>query len=89
MPPLAAKVVEYDVPTCPEGNEIVEIVTGVTAAATVMLRAFVAVCCGEEESLTWTVKVEVPADVGVPLIWPVEAASVRPAGKVPELSDHV
>jgi hypothetical protein len=43
VPPLAASVVEYAVPTCPEGTEPVEIVTGVTAAATVILRDFVAV----------------------------------------------
>ena len=35
------------------------------------------------ESLTETEKVEVPAVVGVPLMTPVAAARVRPAGRVP------
>jgi hypothetical protein len=34
------------------------------------------------------VKVEVPACVGVPLIWPDEAFRLRPAGSVPELTDQ-
>ena len=36
-----------------------------------------------------TVKVEVPAAVGVPLMAPVEALSERPAGRVPLLNDHL
>ena len=35
VPPLAASVVVYAVPTCPEGTETVLICTGVTAAAIV------------------------------------------------------
>ena len=40
------------------------------------------------ESLTFTVKEEVPAVVGVPLICP-ELLKVRPAGREPELSDQL
>jgi hypothetical protein len=39
--------------------------------------------------LARTVKVEVPAAVGVPLMAPVEDLSERPAGRVPLLNDHV
>jgi hypothetical protein len=86
VPPLAAKVVVYAVPTCAEGTELVVICTGVTAAATVTLNAFVAVCAvGTVESVTLAAKVNVPAAVGVPEIVPLAAASVRPAGNAPEL----
>jgi hypothetical protein len=62
------------------------ICTGVTAAATVMLNACAAVCAvGAVESVTFAVKLNVPAVVGVPEIVPLAAASVRPAGNAPEL----
>ena len=40
-------------------------------------------------SVTLTVKLEVPAVVGVPDTTPVDAVSVRPAGSVPELIEKV
>jgi hypothetical protein len=40
-------------------------------------------------SVTVTVKLTVPVLVGVPEIVPVEAASVRPAGRVPEVIAQV
>ena len=52
-----------------------------------ILRLAVALCAGEVESLTLTVKEEVPAVVGVPLIWP-EVLRVSPADREPELSDQ-
>ena len=55
------------------------------AGATVMLRFAEAVVAGEPESITFTVKLEVPAVVGVPEIAPVAAVSVRPAGSEPEV----
>src|SRR5271167_1235941 len=86
VPPLAAKVVEYAVPTCPEGTEPVVIVTGETAAATVMVSDSVAVCAvGVVESVTFTVNVNEPDTVGVPESVPVDAARLMPAGKAPEL----
>jgi hypothetical protein len=54
----------------------------------VMLKDLVVVCVGDEESLTCTVKDDVPAAVGVPEIWPEEALRVSPAGKEPELIDQ-
>ena len=65
---------------------MVVICTGVTAAATVMLNDFVAVCAvGAVESVILTVKLKVPAVVGVPEIVPLAVASVRPPGNAPAL----
>ena len=63
------------------------ICTGVMEAEMVILRLAAALCTGEVESLTFTVNDDVPAVVGVPLIWP-EVLRVRPAGREPELSDQ-
>jgi hypothetical protein len=49
-----------------------------------MLKLAVAVEAEELESVTLTMKFEVPVAVGVPEIVP-EAESVRPAGREPEL----
>lgn len=38
---------------------------------------------GARPSVAWIVKVYEPAVVGLPVIWPVEAFSDRPGGKVP------
>jgi hypothetical protein len=89
VPPVAARVVEYATPACPEGTELVVICTGLTAAAIVILSDFAAVFAGDEESLTCTLNDDIPACVGVPLICPVAAVRFSPAGKDPELIDHV
>jgi hypothetical protein len=55
-----------------------------------MLNDCVAVCAvGVVESVTFTVKRNDPAAVGVPEIVPVEADSVRPAGNEPDWIDQV
>lgn len=59
------------------------------AELTVMLSAFVAVCAGEPESVPFTVKLLVPAVVGIPVIAPVAAFKFNPAGKAPVVIDHV
>jgi hypothetical protein len=41
------------------------------------------------ESVTVTVKLEVPAVVGVPEMTPVAGAKVRPVGRVPTVTDQV
>jgi hypothetical protein len=52
----------------------------------VRVNDFVAACAvGTVESVTLAVRLNVPAVVGVPEIVPLAAASVRPAGKAPEL----
>ena len=58
------------------------------AAAMVMLRLREADVGEEAESATWTVKLKVPEVVGVPEMVPLEA-SVRPAGRAPEVMDHL
>jgi hypothetical protein len=85
VPPVAASVAEYAVPTCPPARELVVICTGTTDVVTVMLNDFVAVWAGDEESFAWTVNVNVPAPVGVPEIVPL-VESVRPPGNEPELT---
>ena len=52
-------------------------------------RAFVASCGGFSESVSVTVKLKVPDDVGVPEITPVEALRPSPGGRGPALFDHV
>jgi hypothetical protein len=47
------------------------------------------VCAGLPESVTVAVKLDVPVAVGVPEITPVVADRVRPAGRLPEVTDQV
>jgi hypothetical protein len=86
-PPVAARVVEYVVPSVPLGKLVVVIFN--VSVLTVMLRLAVAVCAGFSASLTSTVKLDVPVVVGVPEITPVLAASDSPAGKLPTAMLHV
>ena len=51
------------------------------------LRVAVAVCCGVPESFTVMLTVLGPLAVGVPLIVPVPASMLRPAGN--PVADHV
>ena len=55
----------------------------------VRVRTAVAVCCGLPESVTVTVISEEVAEVGVPLMTPLEGLSDNPKGSLPELTDHV
>jgi len=75
----------YGVPVVPPGNSFVVIARGF---ATWMVNDWVAVCGGTEESVTVTVKVELPAVVGVPVKVPV-VANVIPAGNVPLVTAKV
>ena len=59
------------------------------AGATVIDSATDFTCTGLLLSVTLTVKVDDPLAVGVPEITPVPATSVNPAGKLPEVMDHV
>ena len=57
------------------------------AGVTVKLKLPVAVWAGEPESVTWKVSgVALAGAVGVPLIAPVDALSVRPFDRVPNVS---
>jgi hypothetical protein len=55
-----------------------------TGGLMVMLKFADTVAAGDPESLTWSVNVEVPWAVGVPVIDP-EAARLSPAGKEPDV----
>jgi len=55
----------------------------------VMLSDLVAVCTGLLASLTWAVKLKVPAPVGIPLITPLPGFSDKPAGREPLAIDQV
>ena len=82
VPPVAAKVVEgYVELTTPTGNDVVVIES---AALTVIESACVAV--RDPLSVTRTVKFEVAAVVGVPVIAPDDASKDKPAGKVPTVT---
>jgi hypothetical protein len=49
----------------------------------------VAVLAGLLESVTFTVKLEVPDALGVPVIAPLEVLRLSPAGSEPLVSDQV
>ena len=57
-------------------------------AAIVMLRLELALTCGLSESLTVTVKVEVPVALGVPEIVPLPELMESPSGKLPLVMLH-
>jgi hypothetical protein len=85
-PPTAAKVWLYATPIWPFGRLVVVIVS--TGGAMTIDSAFVAVSAGAWLSVTRTVKLEVPAVVGVPLITPPEESD-NPAGSEPLASDQL
>ena len=85
VPPLAEHDDEYDTPTVPLAR-LLELKDNTGAIVT--LKAWVATCAvGEELSVTFTVKYEVPAALGVPVM--EEPLMLRPAGKELLLIDHV
>lgn len=86
VPPLAPIVAEYGVPTVPPGSVPVVIVSA--AGAIVMLTVPIADCAGLPESVTFTVTVEVPAVVGVPVTAQF-VPRVRPAGSVPAVIEQL
>jgi hypothetical protein len=83
VPPVAANVPGYAVPTMPLGNEVVVTVGLEAPAEIVMLTACVAVLVGDAESTTVTEVGNVPARVGVPPIM-IDAAMVDPCTVTPE-----
>jgi hypothetical protein len=69
-----------------EGNADAAIVSG----ADVIVRDMVvnALCTGVPLSVTAAVNLVVPEALGIPVISPV-GARLRPAGSVPDVSDHL
>ena len=83
-PPVAASVWLYDVPAVPPGSEVVLMES---APEIVIVRLFVAMAL--LLSATCTVKVLLPAVVGVPVMAPLEALRLRPAGRLPLVTDQL
>ena len=71
------------------------VVVVVVVAGAAQSGAMVTVCScdavngGGLESATWTVNLNVPALVGVPVIAPSEGDIFRPGGRLPDTTDHV
>jgi hypothetical protein len=82
-PPLAASACEYAVPTVPTGSDDVVI----PKPGGLIVNDSAAVAVAEGLSVTFTVKLAVPAAVGVPEIVP-PALRFRPAGSDPPASDQ-
>ena len=83
MPPVAVMALEYAVPAVPAGRAALIVRVGAAAAAMISDSATDLVCAGLAASVTVAVILLVPLAVGVPEITPVDAASVRPAGRLP------
>ena len=83
VPPDAETVVLYAVPTVALGSEVVLMVKGlVDAAETTRLIVVVAVfAVGVVESFTVIATDDVPLEVGVPEMAPVELLIERPPGR--------
>ena len=80
---MAASAAWYATPTCPLGNDVVVIVRGAgPLGETVIDSPWVAL--RPAASVTWTVNELVPAPEGVPVICPVAAAKLSPAGNEPD-----
>lgn len=82
---MAFKVCEYATPTVPVGSGDVVVMVSV-AGSMIMDSGLVALALAL--SVTWAVRLDVPAVVGVPVIAPVEELSVSPGGKEPLARDQ-
>ena len=83
VPPVALTGCEYAVPAVPVGSEDVVILK----AGALMVSTRAALPDPEALSVTFTVKLDNPAVVGVPAIVPPER--LNPAGSDPLVTDHV
>jgi hypothetical protein len=83
VPPFAVIVELYATPTVPFGNVLV--MFRALGAITIVSLALM-LCVGLLESVTFTVTVELPAVVGVPLT--AQPVRLRPAGSVPAVIEH-
>jgi hypothetical protein len=82
-PPLAVIVAPYATPTMPFGSVFVRFKA--LGAITIVSLALM-LCAGVLESVTFTVTVELPAVVGVPLT--EQPVRLRPAGSVPAVIEQ-
>jgi hypothetical protein len=84
VPPLAANVAEYAVPTAPFGRLIVVTVSGFTTT----IEKLPLVPVSPDASVAFTVTMLVPAAIGVPVIAPA-LDKLNPAGNVPLPNTYV
>ena len=84
LPPLATSVCVYDMLTVPSDRDAVAI-----ERAEYIVIDNARVATAPLLSVTCTVKLLVPAVVGVPLITPVALLRVNPAGSVPTVILHI
>src|SRR5262249_41647420 len=82
-PPVACSVCEYATPTVPAATDGVTICSA--AGLTTNEKARVA---GVGPPVTWTMKLNVPGVVGVPLNTPVAGSSISPPGRLPTVTDQ-
>jgi hypothetical protein len=75
-------------PSDPAGRDVVEMITTVTTARLNCACAETGPSGAADESVTWTVKVEVPETVGSPVMAPV-LLNDRPVDNGPEAKLHV
>jgi hypothetical protein len=69
---------------------VVVVMFGGTGAGSIVIdRAGGVVSVSDKESVTCTVKLEVPADPGLPEITPVDGLRDRFDGNVPEITPHM
>ena len=85
VPPEAVSVCEYETPTVPVGNGELVVIAN---AAGLIVNAKLLVADLPALSASRTLKLKLPAFVGVPLKTPV-LLKPSPPGNVPELSDQV
>ncbi len=78
VPPLVLMAALYGTPTMPLGSAVVVM----NRVSTAIVSVCVAVCAGVKESVTLTVKVKDPAELGVPFRMPA-ALNARPGGSAP------
>ncbi len=78
----------YAAPVCPLGKDEVEMTSA--AAETVRVREALCVRAGLLESETLKVRGVLATEAeGVPVMAPVEAFRIKPAGRDPVVNDHV
>jgi hypothetical protein len=88
VPPVAVMGFEYAVPTLPDASVALIVNVGGAVVVTAIESEADLVCAGLSASVTVAVKLAVPVAVGVPEITPVADASVRPAGRLPDVIDQ-
>jgi hypothetical protein len=86
-PPEALSMESYAISTVPFGRELVPMTTPFFGF-TVNEKACSAVWGDAEESTTWSVKLNCPDAVAVPVMPPL-LASVRPEGRDPEITENL